>query len=119
MRRSSMVPLKICMWKKWEVVDLRATNTAEAFHNRLNVTVRRDHPDMRTLLEKFKYMISKQNVRSGGYKRIRTTATICIRKTANDGKKLRKTWEDLLGFTNLEEWRRANSKIIVNICQDM
>ncbi|KAK6047011.1 hypothetical protein COOONC_15484 [Cooperia oncophora] len=44
------------MWNKWEKVDLRTTNIAEAYHNRLNVTFGRDHPDMRTLLEKLKYI---------------------------------------------------------------
>ncbi|KAK6040569.1 hypothetical protein COOONC_21927 [Cooperia oncophora] len=44
------------MWNKWEIVDIRTTNIAEAFHNRLNITFGRDHPDLRTLLEKLKYI---------------------------------------------------------------
>ncbi|XGW34745.1 hypothetical protein V3C99_018621, partial [Haemonchus contortus] len=44
------------MWNKWELVDLRTTNIAEAYHNRLNVEFGRDHPDLRTLIEKLKYI---------------------------------------------------------------
>ncbi|KAK6045544.1 hypothetical protein COOONC_16951 [Cooperia oncophora] len=43
------------MWNKWEIVDIRTTNTAEAFHNRLNVTFGKDHPSL-TLIEKLKYI---------------------------------------------------------------
>ncbi|XGW34370.1 hypothetical protein V3C99_018330, partial [Haemonchus contortus] len=44
------------MWIKWELVDLRTTNIAEAYHNRLNVGFGRDHPDLRTLTEKLEYI---------------------------------------------------------------
>ncbi|XGW28004.1 hypothetical protein V3C99_008087 [Haemonchus contortus] len=44
------------LWNKWELVDLRTTNIAEAYHNRLNVEFGRDHPDLRTLIEKLKYI---------------------------------------------------------------
>uniref|UniRef100_W6NG40 Uncharacterized protein LOC100906578 n=1 Tax=Haemonchus contortus TaxID=6289 RepID=W6NG40_HAECO len=44
------------MWNKWELVDLRTTNIAEAYHNRLKVEFGRDHLDLRTLIEKLKYI---------------------------------------------------------------
>uniref|UniRef100_W6NBT7 Uncharacterized protein n=1 Tax=Haemonchus contortus TaxID=6289 RepID=W6NBT7_HAECO len=44
------------MWNKWELVDLRTTDIAEAHHNRLNVEFGRDDPDLRTLIEKLKYI---------------------------------------------------------------
>ncbi|KAK6036234.1 hypothetical protein COOONC_26261, partial [Cooperia oncophora] len=44
-------------WAAWSsIFDIRTTNIAEAFHNRLNITFGRDHPDLRTLLEKLKYI---------------------------------------------------------------
>ncbi|CAJ0588990.1 unnamed protein product [Cylicocyclus nassatus] len=42
------------LWCKWGITDLRTTNLAEAFHNKLNATFTGDHPDMRTLLEKLR-----------------------------------------------------------------
>nr|CDJ91482.1 unnamed protein product [Haemonchus contortus] len=44
------------MWNKWELVDLKTANIAEAYHKRLNVEFGRDHPDLRTLIEKLKYI---------------------------------------------------------------
>ncbi|XGW33485.1 hypothetical protein V3C99_017699 [Haemonchus contortus] len=44
------------IWNKWGLVDLRTTNIAEAYHNRLNVVFGKDHPDMRSLIEKLKYI---------------------------------------------------------------
>ncbi|CAJ0593644.1 unnamed protein product [Cylicocyclus nassatus] len=42
------------LWCKWGITDLRTTNLAEAFHNKLNATLTGDHPDMRALLEKLR-----------------------------------------------------------------
>nr|CDJ88306.1 unnamed protein product [Haemonchus contortus] len=44
------------LWNKWELVDRRTTNITEAYHNRLNVKFGRDHRDLRTLIEKLKYI---------------------------------------------------------------
>ncbi|CAJ0608291.1 unnamed protein product [Cylicocyclus nassatus] len=42
------------LWCKWRITDLRTTNLAEAFHNKLNAAFTGDQPDMRTLLEKLR-----------------------------------------------------------------
>ncbi|KAL6726796.1 hypothetical protein Aduo_008730 [Ancylostoma duodenale] len=104
------------LWCKWELMDLRTTNLAEAYHSKLNTSFSTDHPDVRTLLEKLRTFDLEARC---ALQLLENNPEHCKRLRKRDLERREKVEESMTRFATLYRNRGATRTDIEKYCINM